>query len=170
MPFVDVHRRGIDAQCFQDAHSADAEHDLLPQALLGIVGVEPMSDRTVPRLIGFHFGIEQIDWNAANVSAPYQHMNGRFEEWDLNSKRFIVFIEHQFDGIVGAVQSLFVVFLPAIIADFLRKITAGINQTHGDHGDGKVAAFLDVVSGQHAQPAGIERERMMESVLGGKIG
>ena len=70
MTFVDVHGRGINVQRLQYAHSPDSQHDFLAQALLGIVGVEPMSYGAVPRLIGFHFGIEQIDGNTANISAP----------------------------------------------------------------------------------------------------
>ena len=115
-----------------------------------------MRDGAIPGLIGFHFGIEQIDRNAADIRPPHEHMNGRIEQRNLNSQRFIVSVEHELDGIVSAVQRLFVVFLPAIIADFLRKITARINQAHRDHGNSEVAAFLDVISGEHAQPAGIE--------------
>src|SRR5580698_94147 len=111
MPFVDVYSSRLNSQRFQDTHSADAQHDFLAQALLRIVGVEAMSDGAIPGLIGFYFGIQQIDRDAADIRAPHEHMNRWLEERNLNSQRFIVSVEHEFDRVVGAIQSLFVVFL-----------------------------------------------------------
>jgi hypothetical protein len=103
MPFVDVHRGWKNAEPSEHAHSTDAQNDLLPQPLFGVVRVQAMSDGAIPRLIALNFRIEKVDWDAANVSAPHQNVNGRIEKRDKNFQRFAVSVANQSDGIVGAI-------------------------------------------------------------------
>src|ERR1700723_4047668 len=106
MPFVDVYSSRLNSQRFQDTHSADAQHDFLAQALLRIVGVEAMSDGAIPGLIGFHFSVEQIDRDAADIRAPHEHMNGWLKERNLNWHSVIVYCDREFYGSVVAIQAL----------------------------------------------------------------
>ena len=52
------------------------------------------------------------------------------------------------------------IFLPAVFA---------IHKTNGHQGNPQIAAFLDVISGQKSQAAGVKRQRTMKPVFSAKI-
>ena len=155
MAFVDMHRGGLDAQRPQHVHTADAQHDFLAQALLGVGRVQTMGNRAIPGLIGIELGIEQINRNPADVRSPNEHVDGRVEKRHTNLQRLVVLVAHQRDRIVRPVQHRFVVFLPAIVANSLRQVAPRINQPHRHDRNRQVAALLDVIAGQDPQAARI---------------
>ena len=53
MSFVDMNRGRPDAERLEDAHASHSQHNFLPQALLRIVRVETIRDRSIPRLVAF---------------------------------------------------------------------------------------------------------------------
>ena len=73
------------------------------------------------------------------------------------------------DGRVGPRQSLVDLLLHAFGRHPLPEVALGIHEPDADEGHAEVARFLAVVAGQHAEPAGIDRQRLMQRELGGEV-
>ena len=110
-----------------------------------------MGDGSIPRLVRIQFGVKQVYRHAPDVRSPDQHMHRRIEERHSNGQRLVILVADQRDRIIGAVQNRFVVFLPAIVTDSLRKIAPRINQAHRYNRNRQVAALFDVIASQDSQ-------------------
>ena len=60
-----------DAHGTQRADAADAEQDLLLEAVLPVAAVEVVGDLTVLVEVGLEIGVEQVEVRAAHLTAPY---------------------------------------------------------------------------------------------------
>ncbi len=71
MPFVHVIDGGAEAQRLERAQAADAEHDLLVNALVIVAAVELIGDLAMLRRgVLRDVAIEQIELHAAHIDAP----------------------------------------------------------------------------------------------------
>ncbi len=68
MALVAVEHLVLDAQ---RADAADAEQDLLLEAVLPVAAVEVVGDLTVLVEVGLEIGVEQVEVRAAHLTAPY---------------------------------------------------------------------------------------------------
>ncbi len=59
--------------------------------------------------------------------------------------------------------------LVAVDVEMLAEIALGVEQADGDQRDSQAAGALDVVAGQDAEAAGINRHRFVDAELGRKI-
>ncbi len=59
--------------------------------------------------------------------------------------------------------------LPSGLVKPLQKISLPVKQADPDQRNIQVGCALDVVAGQHAQAAGVNRQRFVQSEFGGKI-
>ena len=69
---VGVEHLGVDAERVEGPHAADAEEDLLAQAVLGVAAVEPVGDRRgARRVVRLDVGVEQVERHPADVGPPH---------------------------------------------------------------------------------------------------
>jgi len=84
---VHVEDDGLEAERAQRAHAADAEHDLLPDAVLLVAAVELVGDvLDVGRVLG-DVGVEQVQRHASHVRAPDLHDRRASGEVHLDTHR-----------------------------------------------------------------------------------
>ena len=70
MPLVHVEGGGLDAQRAEQAHAADAEHDLLHDARGAVAAVHAQGEVAVVLLVLGQIGVEEQDRHAPDVDAP----------------------------------------------------------------------------------------------------
>ncbi len=50
------------------------------------------------------------------------------------------------------------------------EVALGVQQPDADEGDAEVGGRLQVIAGEHAEPARVLRERLGDAELGGEVG
>ncbi len=60
-------------------------------------------------------------------------------------------------------------FLPALGRDVLVEVALRVHEADADERHAEVARLLAVVAGEHAQPAGVDRQRLVQGELGGEV-
>ena len=90
----------------------------------------------------------------------------------LAHQRFIRLgrVHHRFHRQVLGIQQRVVLRLPVVRVNGLLEVTLAIEQADADESQPHVAGGFGVVAGQHAQPAGGDGQRLMETEFGGEIG
>ncbi len=78
-------------------------------------------------------------------------------------------IAHRLDRQVARVVVLVLGVLHAVAVDHLREIALAIQQADADEVQPLVAGRLAVIAGEHAKAAGVDREAVVEAVLGAEI-
>ena len=79
-------------------------------------------------------------------------------------------VERRLDRRVGPVQPLVALFLPAFGRDVLVEVALRIHEADADERHAEVAGFLAVIAGEHAEAAGVDRQRLVQRELGGEVG
>ena len=64
---VGVEHLGVDAEGVERPHAADAEEDLLAQAVLGVAAVEAVGDRADLGRVLVDVGVEEVERDAAHL-------------------------------------------------------------------------------------------------------
>ena len=62
---------GLEAEGAQGAHAADAEHDLLAQAVVLVAAVEAVGDGDAVGGVALDVGVEHVELDAADVGPPH---------------------------------------------------------------------------------------------------
>ena len=73
---VGVEHLRIDPEGVEGAHAADAEEDLLAQAVLGLAAVEPVGDRPQVGGVLLHVGVEQVERHPPDLGPPHPATSG----------------------------------------------------------------------------------------------
>ena len=68
------------------------------------------------------------------------------------------------------VQLLVDLLLPAVGRQALVEVALRIHEADADQRHAEVARFLAVIAGQHAEAAGVDRQRLVQRELGGEVG
>ena len=79
-------------------------------------------------------------------------------------------VVRRLDRRVGPVQPLVALFLPAVGGDVLMEVALRIHEPDADERHAEVARFLAVIAGEHAEAAGVDRQRLVQRELGGEVG
>ena len=74
------------------------------------------------------------------------------------------------DRRLGPVQALVGLLLPAFGRHALMEISLRIHEPDADQRDPEVAGLLAVIPGEHTEAAGVNRQRLVQRELGGKVG
>ena len=148
VPLVGVEHLRLEPHGLQGADAADAEEDLLADAVLGVASVEPIGHGSARRRVAVDVAVEQEQPHPADVGAP-----------DLRLEA----LASQVDGHPGAVaaregkcvgvQLGEPLLLHAVDRQELAEVARPVEEAHADQGHAEVARRLEVVAGQHAQAA-----------------
>ena len=168
--FVQVPGRRLDAHGLEDADAADAEDDLLLDARLAVAAVEPRRELAIPGRVLLEIGVEEEEPDAAEPHLPDRHEHGAIPERHGDDAGAAVGPDGWLDRRIGPVEALVDFLLPAFRRHRLMEVALRVHEADADERNPEVARFLAVIAGEHAEAAGVDRQRLMERELGGEVG
>jgi hypothetical protein len=89
---VEVPGRGLDAQCAQQPHAADAEDHLLVQAHLAATDVELVGDGAIGAVVLGDVGVHEQERHAPDLRQPDGGLDGATGELDRDKDR-VAFVD-----------------------------------------------------------------------------
>ena len=164
MTLVGVEHVGLDAERPQRPHAADAQHDLLAQAVVLVAAVEAVGDVDAVGAVAVDVGVEQVQRDATDVGPPDVGPHGLAGEVDGDLDAGVGQAERAGREVGDAL------LLPAVGVEALAEVALGVEQADGDERHAEVRRRLEVVTGEHAEAAGVLRERLADAELGGEVG
>ena len=168
--FIQVHHAGADAHGFEGAETADAEQQFLADAGAGVTAVKARSEFAIVGRVGFNVGIEQEEIAAPDGDAPNFSVNGAAAGIDTNLDGTAVFADGDFQRKLVHVGDEIFFLLPAAAVEALAEISLAVEEADADEGNAEVGSAFNMVAGEHAEAAGIDRQRFMDAEFGGEIG
>src|SRR5208337_799918 len=151
MPFVHVINGGMKPQRLQGAISADAEHDLLPDAHLPIAAIKLVGDMAIVRMrVERNVGIQQVERNPPDVHPPYLRINRASGEVNFYHYRLAARTDRNLYRKVVEVVINMRFLLPSRLAEVLAEISLLVKQPDTHQRNVKIAGGLEMVTGQYA--------------------
>ncbi len=170
VPLVDVKGGGLDVERRQRPHAADPEQDLLLQAQLAVAAVELVRDLPVGGGVLADVGVEEVERDPTYLHPPDARVELPAGELHLDHDRGPVGALLERHRQVVEVILLRRLLLPALPVERLAQESHAIAEPDSDHRQPEIAGRFQVVSGQHAESAGVDREALVEAELRGEIG
>ena len=167
--FVQVQNAGRDAHGPQGAETSDAQQQFLADADARIAAVQARSQFAVFGMIAFDVRIEQKQIAASHFHAPDFGADGAAAGLDLHGDRFAVRSDGGFHGQLVDIGLEIFFLLPAGAIQALPEISLAVKQADADQRNAQIGGALDVIAGQHAQAAGIFRNRYVQAEFGGEV-
>ncbi|KAF5049116.1 hypothetical protein DSECCO2_443070 [anaerobic digester metagenome] len=165
VPLVQVHRCILDAERMKHFSAADAEDDLLPEALLQISRVKPGRDPPVSGVIAGNIRIQEVERYSADIDLPDGDIEGRVDVRNLDDQVFAGRILYTGDGRHSVVEGFGDVLLPPVGIDLLVQVALRVHEPDGDHRETEVACLFQVIAGEESESARVDGERVVEPVL-----
>jgi len=165
---VHVEHRRLEPELAQHADAADAEHQLLSQPVLPVAAVQRVRHFARPVRIALHLRVEEVERDSADEGAP---------DADANRDEVAVVVrehhrrrhrherERQPDGVVARVT----LDLAVSFVQPLAEVAAEVVQPHGDEGHAQLGGGFQMVPGEYAETAGVDREALVQPELGGEV-
>ncbi len=170
MAIVQVEHIGLQAGGFQQAPAADAQHQFLAQAHLVVAAIEFAGDQPRDGWIGGVIGIEQQQAIEADPGLPAAQPDLQPRQLYGQPQRRAAGVMQRLDGhlpgVVDRVQRL----LSAVRADALAEVAVLPEHAHRGDRHAEVAGGLELVPGDVAEAAGVDRQGFAEHVFHGKVG
>jgi hypothetical protein len=148
VPFIHVKDGGAKAECFEGTNAADAKQDFLLDAHVEVAAVELPGDGTVLGKIGGEIGIEEIELDAADSSAP--NTSDDFAIGKLNTD---LNVGNVFDGENVEIILFESFLLPASRVEILTKIPFLIKKADANKREAQIAGGFEVIAGENAKSA-----------------
>ena len=142
---------GVDAERAQGTDTADAEQDLLLQAVLPVATIKLMGDGTVLRKVGLPVGIEQEQVGASDRHFPDTGDDIASGESHARGHPVAFGVKHGLRGNLEEILRLVLGHLVAIGGKLLGEVTETVQETDSDEIDIHVASLLEVVAGKYAE-------------------
>ena len=165
--------RGSAAELGEGAHrssAADAEQELLEQAVLPPAAVEAIGDGSELVVVRGDVGVEQEQRDAADRGLPHagvQRLVVGQRQRDLHG-RAVGAAQHRERQPVG-VEHRVALLLPAVGRDRLGEVARLVEQADADQRDAEVGGRLEVVAREDAEPARVLRQRGGDAELGREV-
>ena len=160
MALVHVEDVGLHAQGSQRAHAADAQHDLLWQPAFGLRNVEPVGDGPQLRRVRGEVGVEKEERDAADLRAPHRDVHGRAADRRFDLDAFQLAHRELLAAVLGVHLDL-----PPRRIDVLAAEAVLVEKAHRHERKPEVARRLQVVAGQHAEAARVDRQALGDAEL-----
>ena len=166
MTLVEVHDARLDPQRVQRAHAADAEQRVLAEPHAGVAHVQARGDPAVGEVVLRPVGVEQQQRHAADVHAPDLGDDRALADRHLDAQRLAVVAGDQRRGHALGIGLDPVLVLPAGGVDPLAEVAVAVHEADRDDRQAHVGRLLEDVAGEHAEPARVDGERLVDRVLG----
>ncbi len=169
MAFIDMPHGGREPQRAQHAHAADAEDHLLADARRLAAAVQAVGDVAVFVRVLRAVGVEQVHRYAPDLRAPDARGHFALADAHLHGEPLAGGIVHRLDRQVAGIGVGILGVLHALAVDALREVALSVQQSDRNEIQALVAGRLAVVAGQDPQAPGVDREALVETVLGAEI-
>ena len=168
---VHVRAGDLEAERLDGAQAADAEQDLLAEAVELVSAVELAGDAAqLGRVLG-DVGVEEDERDAADVDLPRGEAQRALGERDLEEQRLAVLLAQAArDGEAVHVVLRVALDLPAGGVDLLLEVALAVEQADADERDVEVGGALEVVAGEDAEAAGVDVDGLVQAELHREVG
>jgi hypothetical protein len=162
--------RGRDAETRERVDAPDAEHDLLLDPGFQVAAVQVAGDVAVGLGVPGQVGVEQVQRHTANLRLPHLREDLTPGEVHADHERLAVGARLRLDREFVEVVVRIVLHLPPVGVQALPEVPALVQEPDPDQGQAEVRRRLEVVAGEHAQAARVDRQALSQPELGGKVG
>ena len=170
MALVHVRAGDLEAERLDGAQAADAEQDLLAEAVELVAAVELAGDAAqLGRVLG-DVGVEEDERDAADVDLPRGEAQRALGERDLEEERLAVLAQAARDGEAVHVVLRVALDLPAGGVDLLLEVALAVEEADADERDVEVGRALEVVAGEDAEAAGVDVHGLVQAELHREVG
>ena len=160
--------RGVDPN---RPDTADTGQQLLFDPVFLIAAVQPIGDVAQIVVVLRDVGIQEQQRNSAHLGNPHpgpQHPRLRQGELDEH-RRAVVGPGQQSQRQTLRIQRGIVLVLPAVGCQRLTEVAGAVVQADADQGQAQIRSGLEMVAGQDAQTAGIDRQHFGDAELHGEV-
>ena len=146
----------VDAERLERTDAADAEQQLLADAVLAVAGVER---------VGEHLDLEQVERDGM----PTSLRQTLAEIVSLSSSTSTVTSSRCKPSASGSTRSYSSVWRPASSMPW-REVAAAVEQPDADERHAELSRRLQVVAGEDAEAAAVDRQRLLDPELHREVG
>ena len=168
--FVKMEHRGTHAEFTQQPHPADPEEDLLHDPRGAVSAVDPRGQLAIMRLVLRQVCVQQIHRHSAHVNPPRPESDHRGRDPHSAFDGLAACVQDRFERQVRWIQQRIILRLPIILVDGLHEIALAIKQADTHKPQAQIARRLGVVTSEHPQTAGRNRQRLGKAELRREIG
>ena len=170
MAFVAMVNILFDTELLEKQHAADAEEDFLLETILPVATIEGVGDGTVVIGVEVIVGVEEVEFHATDIDAPYISMNLIVHVGYVDDKGLAVLVQLLLDGQAAEVLGLVVSDLLTVHRERLCEIAVAIEESDSHQVDIRVAGLLDLVAGEDAQAARVDLKHLVQTVFHAEVG
>ena len=160
MPLVHMIHGGPDAEGAHELDPAHAEQDFLAEAAIPVRLVQPGGDLAIVGGIAGRVGVQQIQLDPPHTHHPDLRMETPPRKLQQHFERRSALILDQLQRQRGEIVFGILGDLPPVPVDLLPEIPAPIQQSHAHKGNIQIACRFQVIAGQDAEPARINRQAL----------
>jgi len=163
VPLVQVVDVDLVAQRLQHAQAADAEHDLLGEAVVGVSAIEMVGEHAVGRIVDLEVGVEQVDGDdvpgdALHVVAPGAQMHRPAFDRDRDARALL-------GQALLRLPALRLLGLVAVPVQRLAEVALAVHQRDRSERQRGVGGRAHRVAGQNAEAAAVGGHRGLDGDL-----
>jgi hypothetical protein len=163
---VEVVDAGHDPHRPDRLHAPHAEDQFLADPDPRVAAVEPARQFAVLRGVALDVGVEQVQADAADRHLPDLGEERPAAGVDLHGDRLAVEPDRRLDRQRLDPRLQIFLVLVAVDVELLAEVALVIEQADGDQRHAEAAGALDVVAGEDAEAAGVDRHRFVDAELG----
>ena len=168
--FVEVVDGRVLADGLEHPHTADAEQDLLLEAVLDVAAVKGGGGVAVLLPVLIEVCVKEIERDAADIDAPDAGVEVTAGHGHAHHDPVALLVLVRLDGQLGEALRRVEVHLLAIRRNLLLEVAIAVEKSHAEHVHVAVAGLLEVVAGQHAETAGEDLQLVADTELHAEIG
>ena len=160
---------GVDPEGVQSPHPSHAQEQFLADSRPCVAAIQTRRQRRSDSLFSGTFASRRssvVRPTPTRQTRAMQRAGGRL---DRDQERLPVRTAHALDRQEVEIGVQVVLLLPPVGVERLTEVALGVKQADGDQGDPQVAGALQMIAGQHAQAARIDRQALVQPELGGEV-
>src|SRR5215472_2008452 len=166
---VQVQNAGSNAHSPQSAIPPDAQQQLLTNSDATVASIQARTEISIFGSISIDIRIEQVQIPASHTKTPDLCANHAATCFDLHHHGLAVCSDGAFHRQLIDVGLEIFLLLPTVAVQPLPEIALAIKQSHANQGDIQIRRALEVVACQNSQAARVDRNRLVQSELGGEV-
>ena len=157
MPLVEMQDGGVNLERMKCPQAADAQKQLLANPDARVSAIKPGGQRPIRLGVLRNVRVEKQQHRPPDLDSPDPRVQRAGCRLDLDQEGLAVGTRDALDGEQVGVGVQVKFLLPAVGVERLAKIALRIEEPDADQRDAEVAGALQVVAGQHAQAARVDR-------------
>jgi len=166
---VHVEDGGVDAHGPERAHAADAQHDLLGEATSRLGHVQPVGDRAQLGRVPLDVGVEEVERHPPDVDPPDRDPHLLVSEGAGHLEGPVRTLDPPQGELLEDVLGVDLVLVAAVV-DALAAEALAVEQADADEGQPEIAGGLEVIAGEDAEAARVDRQALGQAELQREVG